>query len=156
TRLLRRCYSRAGRSLMSDTYPNDQPLATARLHLLAQLRREIHDERVLAAIGRVPREAFVRPDDVSHAYDDTPLPLKAGQTISQPLIVAMMSAALELRDGEHVLEIGTGSGYQAAVLHELGTTVDTVERHPELAAEAADRLARLGYDRVRVHVALPD
>jgi protein-L-isoaspartate(D-aspartate) O-methyltransferase len=136
--------------------PDAQAVQTARARLLAGLRREIRDERVLAAIGRVPREEFVPPDYRNRAYDDMALPINQGQTISQPFIVALMSAALAIRDGAHVLEVGTGSGYQAAVLAEMGAQVDSVERHPALADEAARRLARLGYRQVSVHVARAD
>jgi len=127
-----------------------------------QLRaRGIRDARVLAAMGRVPRHAFVPEGQQGMAYDDTPLPIGQGQTISQPYMVALMTEALGLAGGEKVLEVGTGSGYQAAVLAELGCEVHTVEREPALAREAARRLAALGYDSVRVHegdgtLGLPD
>lgn len=131
-------------------------LLAARNRLLRLLGHEIRDGRVLAAMGRVPREAFVPPELVARAYEDVALPIKGGQSISQPLIVALMTQALELRGGERVLEIGAGTGYQAAVLAELGAVVVTVERHPALAEEAAARLALLGYRTVQVHQALPE
>jgi protein-L-isoaspartate(D-aspartate) O-methyltransferase len=113
--------------------------------------RGVKDRRVLEAMRRVPRHLFVPPPLVPHAYDDTPLPTASGQTISQPYIVAWMTELLELKPGEKVLEIGTGSGYQAAVLAELGYgEVYSLEIVPELAESAAQRLKDLGY--IRVHV----
>ena len=119
-----------------------------------QLRtRGIADERVLAAMGAVPREAFVPASLRREAYADEALPIEAGQTISQPFMVATMTQHLHVRPGDRILEIGTGSGYQAAVLAELGCRVVTVERHAELALGAQARLERLGYgDRVEVRV----
>lgn len=119
-----------------------------------QLRtRGIADERVLAAIGAVAREAFIAEGLRRSAYADDALPVEAGQTISQPYIVARMTELLALEPGDRVLEIGTGSGYQAAVLAELGCQVVTVERHAELALGARARLERLGYaGRVEVRV----
>jgi protein-L-isoaspartate(D-aspartate) O-methyltransferase len=115
--------------------------------------RGISDEAVLGAIRRVPRHLFVTGPWQERAYDDTPLPIGAQQTISQPFIVGLMSEALALRGGERVLEVGTGSGYQAAILAELGARVVSVERLPELAAQAETVLRELGYaDRVAVHV----
>jgi protein-L-isoaspartate(D-aspartate) O-methyltransferase len=114
-------------------------------------RRDIVDPQVLAAFAMVAREEFV-PDELdSHAYDDAPLPIGAGQTISQPYVVAMTVQALQLTGREHVLEIGTGSGYAAAILGSLVREVETVERIPELAAAAAARLRRLGFANVHVH-----
>ena len=113
--------------------------------------RGIHDPRVLAAMLATPRERFVSPAQVAHAYDDAPLTIPEGQTISQPYIVALMSAALALEGHERVLEVGTGSGYGAAVLSHLAKEVHTIERHPELAAQAARCLAELGLDNVTVH-----
>jgi len=116
--------------------------------------RGIRDERVLQAFRRVPRELFVPPSMVGMAYEDEALPIGAGQTISQPFLVAEMLAALRLEGGERVLEIGTGSGYAAALLGCLVSEVDTVERLPDLARAAAGRLERLGFraESVRVHV----
>ena len=130
-----------------------EQLAAAREHLLAEISRDIRDPRVIDAIRRVPREEFV-PDDLrTRAYDNYPLAIGFDQTISQPLIVAMMTQALLLKGEEKVLEIGTGSGYQAAVLSLLARHVVTVERVPDLAETAAARLRRLGYDNIEVHVA---
>jgi len=118
-----------------------------------QLReRDIEDERVLAAMERVPRELFVPPHVRDRAYDDAALPIGDGQTISQPYMVARICEALALRGHEHVLDVGTGSGYQAAVLAELADEVDTIERIPELAEQARENLAAAGYEQVRVHV----
>ena len=115
--------------------------------------RGVRDARVLQAMRELPRERFVRPGWEAEAYDDNPLPIAAGQTISQPYIVAFMSEALQLRGGERVLEIGTGSGYAAAVLGRLAKEVHTVERHAVLAEGAAAALAALGVDNVQVHTA---
>jgi protein-L-isoaspartate(D-aspartate) O-methyltransferase len=112
--------------------------------------RGIRDERVLAAMREVPREEFVSPVYAGSAYDDGPLPIECGQTISQPYIVALMAEALQLRPQDRVLEVGTGSGYAAAVLSRLTREVYTVERHGKLADSARERLARLGYANVRV------
>jgi protein-L-isoaspartate(D-aspartate) O-methyltransferase len=112
--------------------------------------RGIEDARVLAAMRSVPRHEFVPPELAEHAYLDEPLPIGEGQTISQPYIVALMSEALQLREGERVLEIGSGSGYQSAILATMGAEVFTIERLPSLADAAARRLRRLGYDRVHV------
>jgi protein-L-isoaspartate(D-aspartate) O-methyltransferase len=125
----------------------------ARHQLVDFLRREIRDHRVLAAMSRVPREMFVPSGYWHAAYEDRPLPIGQGQTISQPLIVAMMTEALELEGQENVLEVGTGSGYQAAILAELARWVVTVERHSELAEKATETLKKLGYANVEVHLA---
>jgi protein-L-isoaspartate(D-aspartate) O-methyltransferase len=109
-------------------------------------RRGIRDERVLAAMACVPREAFVPAGARRHAYADAALSLSHGQTISQPYIVALICQALQLHGGEHVLDGGTGSGYQAAVLAELAAEVVSVERIPELAAQARRNLSAAGYD----------
>lgn len=129
--------------------------ATERYHLVELLRREIRDERVLAAMGRVPREVFVSAGQWVSAYEDRPLPIGHGQTISQPLMVAMMTEALDLEGPEKVLEVGTGSGYQAAILAELASRVVTVERVPDLAWKAEEGLRKLGYRNVEVHLAGP-
>ncbi len=116
-----------------------------------QLRaREIADERVLSAMGAVPREKFVPDEDRRHAYRDGALGIGANQTISQPWIVAKMAELLELDGDERVLEVGTGSGYAAAVLSLLAAEVVTVERHAALAESARATLARLGYANVEV------
>ena len=116
-----------------------------------QLRaRGVRDERVLSAMAKVPREAFVSPQDSANAYRDHPLPIGVGQTISQPYIVAAMVEKLELHPEERVLEIGTGTGYEAAVLGELASEVWTIERHAELAGKARSILQTLGYGNVHV------
>ncbi|MCX6000808.1 MAG: protein-L-isoaspartate(D-aspartate) O-methyltransferase [Chloroflexi bacterium] len=125
----------------------------ARVRLIDQLRREIRDERVLSAMLRVPRELFVPLSHRGAAYEDRPLPIGQGQTISQPLIVALMIEALDLEGEELVLEVGTGSGYQAAILAELSRQVVTVERHHILADRAREVLEELGYANIEVHLA---
>ena len=121
--------------------------------LAALLRRlGIADDRVLAAIAAVPRELFVPEELRRRAYDDRALPIGHGQTISQPFMVATICAALELCADARVLDVGTGSGYQAAVLAEVAAEVVTIERVPELADQARETLARAGYDRVDVRV----
>ncbi|HEX3290571.1 MAG TPA: protein-L-isoaspartate(D-aspartate) O-methyltransferase [Gaiella sp.] len=115
-------------------------------------RRGITDERVLAAMLRVPREVFVPPDLVAAAYDDGALPIGEEQTISQPFIVATMCELLALDGSEHVLDVGTGSGYAAAVLDELAASVVSIERIPALAARAHRALERTGHGRVEVRV----
>ncbi len=119
-----------------------------------QLRhRGIRDERVLAALERVPRELFVLPELRPEAYADAALPIGAAQTISQPYMVALICEQLALQGGERVLDVGTGSGYQAAVLAELAAEVHTIERVPQLAEYARENLAVAGYgDRVQLHV----
>ncbi len=113
-------------------------------------RRGVHDPRVLSAMATVPRHEFVPVEVVERAYLDEPLPIGKGQTISQPYMVAAMTAALQLAGQERVLEIGTGCGYQAAVLSRLAREVFTIERLPELAEGARERLQRLGFGAVRV------
>ena len=110
--------------------------------------RGVRDPLVLAAMAEVPREAFLPPELAEFAYEDRPLPIEAGQTISQPYIVALMAEALKLTPGEDVLEVGTGSGYAAAVLGRIARRVYTIERHAELAETARERLARLGFENV--------
>lgn len=118
-----------------------------------QLRkRDIRDERVLAAMLVVPRHEFVPAELAAQAYEDRPLPLGQGQTISQPFMVAAMAEALRLSGTERVLEIGAGSGYQAAVLSLLVREVHAVEMHEDLALSCRERLARLGYGNVHIHV----
>lgn len=128
-------------------------LETARANLIRDLSREISDKRVLEAMARVPREAFVPQECYHSAYEDRPLSIGFGQTISQPFIVALMIQALELKGDEKLLELGTGSGYEAAILGELVKQVLTVEIVPELA-ESAERLLRnFGYSNIEVHLA---
>ena len=114
--------------------------------------RGVSDPHVLEAMGHVPREAFVPPELGARSYMDGPLPIGEDQTISQPFIVALMSEALRLAPGQRVLEIGTGSGYQAAVLAEMGLEVYTVEFIESLAAQARDILDGLGYENIRYRV----
>jgi protein-L-isoaspartate(D-aspartate) O-methyltransferase len=116
------------------------------------VRRGITDERVLAAMARVPRERFVPADVADFAYEDAALPLAHGQTVSQPFIVAFICQGLALDGSERVLDVGTGSGYQAAVLAELASEVHSIEVIPELAMTARATLAAAGYERVDVQV----
>jgi protein-L-isoaspartate(D-aspartate) O-methyltransferase len=114
-------------------------------------RRGMRDARVLAAMRTVPRHAFVPADLQMQAYEDAPLPIGGGQTISQPYMVAVMSAALKLRGDERVLEVGSGCGYQAAVLAKLAREVVTVEYRADLAAATSARLAEMHCDNIHVH-----
>jgi protein-L-isoaspartate(D-aspartate) O-methyltransferase len=126
------------------------PASTA---LLAELRHQgISDERVLGALAAIPRQQFVASADHDRAYANIALPIEEGQTISQPYVVAVMTQALALRPSDRVLEIGTGSGYQSAVLARLAATVTSVERYASLAGQARARLAALGCTNVAVHV----
>jgi protein-L-isoaspartate(D-aspartate) O-methyltransferase len=126
--------------------------AARRAMIETQLRRRgINETAVLVVMGTVPRHEFVSPDFRNRAYEDAPLPIGEGQTISQPYIVAAMTAALRLGGSERALEIGTGCGYQAAVLASLAKEVFTIEYRSELATSAAERLARLDYPNVHVH-----
>ena len=131
--------------------PVDEPaFARAREAMVAEqiAARGVRDAQTLAAMREVPRHLFVPRDLERDAYEDHPLPIGHGQTISQPYIVAFMTEALGLRGGETVLEVGTGSGYQAAVLSRIAARVFTIEIVPELAADARERLIRLGYANV--------
>ena len=118
----------------------------------AYLKRSALDSRVLTAMRKVPRHEFVPADLVDHAYRNRPLPIGHGQTISQPYIVAIMTDLLELEPGQKVLEIGTGSGYQAAVLAALDTRVWSIEIIEPLGLQARTRLTRLGYDAVELRI----
>ncbi len=118
--------------------------------MFERLRKEIDSARVIDAMERVPREAFLPPELIERAYQDNPHPIGEGQTISQPFIVALMLAALEVRRSDEVLEVGAGSGYQAALLAELARKVVTTERLQTLADMARRNVERLGYDSVRV------
>jgi protein-L-isoaspartate(D-aspartate) O-methyltransferase len=133
---------------------DDAETAGQRSRMVAEQleRRGVRAAVVLEAMRRVPRHLFVGPGQRSAAYDDRALPIGEGQTISQPYMVAVMTAALQLRPGARVLEIGTGSGYQAAVLAEIAGDVITVERRPAIAEAARARLAALGYRNIRVFV----
>jgi protein-L-isoaspartate(D-aspartate) O-methyltransferase len=113
-------------------------------------RRGVRDPRVLEVMATTPREAFVPGVPASVAYDDRALPIDAGQTISQPYMVARMTELLDVQPGDRILEVGTGSGYQAAVLANLGARVTSIERHPDLANSARDKLRALGIEGVDV------
>jgi len=126
-------------------------LATEKARLMEHLSREIKDRRVLEAMAHIPRERFV-PEESRHlAYEDIPLPIGLEQTISQPFIIALMTEALELTGAEKVLEVGPGSGYQAAILAALTRRVVTVERLPKLAKMASKVLDSLGYRNIVIH-----
>ncbi len=129
------------------------PFTTQREKMVSEqiAHRGLRSPRLLEAFRRVPRHNFVPPECQKNAYDDGPLPIGIGQTISQPYIVALMTSLLSLQGDENVLEIGTGSGYQAAILAELAKTVYTIERHPVLAERASETLANLGYANIFVH-----
>lgn len=140
-----------GASAQPAAAGDDAETTAARAQLVSELRAEgIEDEAVLSAIGRVPRHRFVPPDQRGMAYVDLPLPIGHEQTISQPYVVALMTQLAQLAPPCRVLEVGTGSGYQAAVLDELGCEVFSIEIVEPLAREAEERLEALGYDRVHV------
>jgi protein-L-isoaspartate(D-aspartate) O-methyltransferase len=129
-------------------------LARARADMVEHqiARRGVRDKRVLKAMARIPREAFVLPGWEDEAYEDQPLPIAERQTISQPYIVAYMIEAAGLRPGDRALEIGTGSGYAAAVMAAIAARVYTIDRHPGLAETARRRLQELGFDNIEVRV----
>ncbi len=131
---------------------DDYPSARERMVRDQIERRGVSDYRVLEAMREVPRHLFVPRDLWPEAYDDRPLPIGRGQTISQPYIVAYMTEALNLKDDARVLEIGTGSGYQAAVLSRIAREVYTIERVPELSREARQRFEELGYTNIFCHL----
>jgi len=120
--------------------------------LLRQIRAYVDDQRVLEAMRTVPREKFVPPEMAGEAWDNAPLPIGSGQTISQPLVVARMCELLELEGGERVLDVGTGSGYHAAVLARLCAHVWSIERHAELSRQAAENLRAAGVENVTLVV----
>jgi protein-L-isoaspartate(D-aspartate) O-methyltransferase len=133
--------------------PFTDPADARRQMVERQLRpRGIRDQRVLAAMRRVPREQFVPRPIAYEAYGDNALPIDCEQTISQPVIVALMTEALQLTGSEKVLEVGTGSGYQTAILAELAGAVFSIERHADLSCQASALLARLGYQNVLLRV----
>lgn len=134
--------------------PEEARLAQAREAMVRTqiAARGVKDENVLDALRRVPRHLFVPEPYRSQAYEDHPIPIGEGQTISQPYIVGLMTELLQVRPGDRVLEVGTGSGYQAAVLAAMGCQVYTIEIRPTLAAQAQERLQRLGYTNVHVRV----
>lgn len=113
--------------------------------------RGVEDERVLAAMRKVPRHLFLPREAWDYAYADSPVRIGSGQTISQPYIVALMTELLNVESHHKVLDVGTGSGYQAAILGNLAREVHTIERHPELAASSEERLETLGYNNIIVH-----
>jgi len=131
----------------------NDPFETDRLQMVAAQieRRGLLNERLLTTLRQTPRHVFVPDEQRSFAYEDRPLPIGSGQTISQPYIVALMTSLLNLQGGEKVLEIGAGSGYQAAVLAHMASSVHTVERHQPLADHAIQILAILGIQNVTVH-----
>ena len=121
--------------------------------MIEHLSSEIKDRRVLEVMSGIPREKFVPPEVHHQAYEDKPLPIGCGQTISQPYIIALMTEALELTGREKVLELGTGSGYQTAILAQLAKMVISVERMPALAESARKILDTLGYTNIEIHIA---
>jgi len=125
----------------------------ARAGLITQISSHIQDRRVLDVMSRIPRERFIPPDFRDQAYEDKPLPIGKEQTISQPYIIALMTEELGLKGHEKLLEIGTGSGYQTAILAGLAKKVVTVERVPELAGSAEKLLKELGYKNIEFHLA---
>ncbi len=131
----------------------DSDLEMAKTQLFHRLSQRIHDERVIEVMELVPRELFVPAASRDSAYNDNPLPIEMGQTISQPFIIAMMTSALDLTGRERVLEIGTGRGYQSAILAGLARQVISVERHPQLIELARRTLEKLGYDNIEIHQA---
>ncbi len=146
------CGGGGAREESTETADSTDPFAEARAHMVAsQIKaRGISDPRVLEAMRAVPRHRFVPAAMRSEAYVDSPLPIGRGQTISQPYIVALMTEAIEVEEGDKVFEVGTGSGYQAAVLAEMGAEVYTMEIVESLAQAAAGRLKSLGYNKVHV------
>jgi protein-L-isoaspartate(D-aspartate) O-methyltransferase len=136
---------------LAGSAAGQQPREDERLAMVRHIEREgVRDSATLAAMRAAPRHEFVPPEHRARAYGDHPLPIGYGQTISQPYVVAYMTEVLEVRPGMKVLEVGTGSGYQAAVLAEIGVDVYTIEIFEALSAEARARLRRLGYDNVRL------
>src|SRR5437660_1405451 len=136
---------------LSNTMTHD--LETQRQQMIALLRKAgVYDERILTIIARTPRELFIDETQRDVAYADRALPIAMGQTVSQPLMVALMTQALQLSGKERVLEIGTGSGYQTAILAPLANHVYSIERHQQLAYQAAKHLLYLGLHNVSLHV----
>jgi protein-L-isoaspartate(D-aspartate) O-methyltransferase len=151
SKLMCACVAASSACTQAPSTHRDPPEARAlRAELVVKLASHGHSARVLDAMRRVPRHLFVPGVSLGRAYADRPMPIGYDQTISQPTIVAVMSEALSLHGGERVLEIGTGSGYQAAVLSVQAREVYTIEIVPELAASARKRLADLGYTNVQV------
>jgi protein-L-isoaspartate(D-aspartate) O-methyltransferase len=138
--------------LISHLHPDHFTLERQKMVETQLAARSIRDERVLRAMENVPRHEFVDPRYRDQAYEDHPLPINAGQTVSQPFIVALMLEILHLEAGSKVLEIGTGSGYQTAILAEICEHVYSVERHPQLAQQAQEVLSRLGFTNLTLRV----
>ncbi len=138
----------------SGPYPEEEKYQVQREKMVREqlIERGIRDEEVLKALRKVPRHLFVSEELWEEAYEDRPLPIGQGQTISQPYIVGLMTELLKVKPDEVVLEVGTGSGYQAAILSELTRQVYTIEIFRELGEKARDRLKRLGYDKVEVKI----
>ena len=145
-------WSIAGAAQKARTDSDERREARERMVREQIAARGLRDPLVLEALRKVPRHLFVPPGSRAYAYDDTPLPIGHGQTISQPYVVAFMTEALELKPQDRVLEVGTGSGYQAAVLAQLARGVYSIEIVEELAKEAKERLASLGISNVQVRV----
>lgn len=136
---------------MSDILHQSDLLSLKELMIERQLKgRGIHNEAVLSAMFEIPREEFVSQDLIEYAYKDTALPIEEEQTISQPFIVGLMAESLDIKNDDKVLDIGTGSGYAAAVLSRISSEVFTIERHKVLAENARERFKRLGYDNIHV------
>jgi protein-L-isoaspartate(D-aspartate) O-methyltransferase len=133
---------------------NEMEFRKARKHMVEEqiAARGLLDPRLLTVMDSVPRHLFIPTDDLAWAYADGPLPIGHGQTISQPYIVALMTELLSVKTGDRVLEVGTGSGYQAAVLGMMAADVHTVEVIPELAKQAARTLTDLGFENIHVHI----
>jgi protein-L-isoaspartate(D-aspartate) O-methyltransferase len=138
--------------LISHLHPDHFTLERQKMVETQLAARSIRDERVLRAMENVPRHEFVDPRYRDQAYEDHPLPINAGQTVSQPFIVALMLEILHLEAGSKVLEIGTGSGYQTAILAEICEHVYSIERHPQLAEQAQEVLSRLGFTNLTLRV----
>lgn len=141
-------------SYPSESQPEYDPYKSIRVQMVYEQieRRGVVDQRVLRAMTDVPRHLFVPEELLPQAYADSPLQIGSGQTISQPYIVALMTELLDLQPGDHVLEVGAGSGYQTAILAELAAEVIGLERLPELAQLAEARLRSLGYQNITIHV----
>ena len=147
---------KTNRIRMSMDFPilnKDDPLNLDRSRLFEHLRQQIKDKRVISTLEMVPRELFLPPSQQQYAYQDKPLPIDKEQTISQPTIVAIMTDALDLQKTDRVLEVGTGSGYQTAILAEMADFVVSVERHQKLLLSAHQILKRQGYNNIELHFA---
>lgn len=151
TALSRAAFGWVGAVMFAMAIPAEAQFAESRRRMVEHIERQgVRDSATLRALTQLPRHEFVPPEDQDRAYGDHPLPIGYGQTISQPYIVAYMTAQLHPRPGMKILEVGTGSGYQAAVLSEIGCRVFTMELVEALASSATERLSRLGFDSVTV------